>query len=80
MPLSKQFDSSIPNFVHHYNTVLLGIVAANSIISNCLAVKYGKRPVLLINTVFLIIAQFWGGGVNSLASLSGSRVFAGLGM
>ena len=45
---------------------------------NCLAVKYGKRPIYLATTVGLFVTCFWAAEAKSFKSLVASRVVQGL--
>lgn len=63
-----------------YNSVYLGGVAISSIVNIAFAVKYGKRPVLLVNSLLLAIGNFWGAAAQSLPSMAVSRFVAGWGM
>jgi MFS family permease len=78
--LATEWEVSLSKFISDYNGVLLGCVAVSSLFGNSLAVKYGKRPVYLVTTVFLVVGSFWGAAAKSLGSLTGSRALVGLGV
>lgn len=78
--VGPDINTSIQVFSRQYNGVLLGCVALSSLFSNTLAVKYGKRPILLLSSILLVVGQFWGGAAHSLGSLTGSRALTGLGV
>lgn len=78
--MAVEWDTTIAAFVRNYNSVYLGGVAISSIVNIAFAVKYGKRPVFLVNSLLLAAGNFWGGGATSLASMAGSRFVAGWGV
>ncbi|EXJ79167.1 hypothetical protein A1O3_08668 [Capronia epimyces CBS 606.96] len=78
--LATEWEASLSTFISQYNGVLLGCVAVSSLLGNSLAVKYGKRPVYLVTTVFLVAGSFWGAAAKSLGSLTASRALVGLGV
>ncbi|TVY93179.1 putative MFS-type transporter [Lachnellula willkommii] len=80
VPLAEGYHSSIGTFTSKYNGVLLGCVAISSLLSNSLAVKFGKRPVYLTACILLVAGNFWGAASTSLSSLTGSRALTGLGV
>ncbi len=56
--VGPDIDTSIQVFSRQYNGILLGCVAVSSLLSNTLAVKFGKRPILLLSSILLVIGQF----------------------
>jgi MFS family permease len=57
---------------------MIAAIAVGSLIFNCLAVKYGKRPVYLITTLGMMVSCFWAAAAKSFASLVAARVVCGL--
>lgn len=53
-------------------------IAVGSLVFNCVAVKYGKRPVYLATTLGMMVACFWAAAAKSFASLVAARVVVGL--
>ncbi|KAL4772704.1 major facilitator superfamily domain-containing protein [Aspergillus nidulans var. acristatus] len=78
VPLAEQFGVSLNTFVSGVQGGTIAAVAVGSLIFNCIAVKYGKRPVYLITTIGMMVACFWGAAAKSFASLVASRVLIGL--
>ena len=46
-------------------------------LSNVLAVKFGKRPVYLITGTGLVVTGFWGAAAKTFGSFIASRAIAG---
>ncbi|KAL4917706.1 major facilitator superfamily domain-containing protein [Aspergillus aurantiobrunneus] len=78
VPLAEQFGVPLNTFVSGVQGSTIAAVAVGSLIFNCLAVKYGKRPVYLITTIGMMVACFWGAAAKSFASLVAARVLSGL--
>ncbi|KIV92106.1 hypothetical protein PV10_06572 [Exophiala mesophila] len=74
------WDTTIAEFVRNYNSVYLAGVAISSIVNIAFAVKYGKRPVFIVNSLLLAVGNFGGAGATSLPSMAGSRFIAGWGV
>ncbi|KAL6239502.1 hypothetical protein BDW75DRAFT_236412 [Aspergillus navahoensis] len=78
VPLAEQFGVPLNTFVSGVQGGTIAAIAVGSLVFNCLAVKYGKRPVYLITTIGMMVACFWGAAAQSFASLVASRVLIGL--
>lgn len=78
VPLAEQFGVSLNTFVSGVQGGTIAAIAVGSLVFNCIAVKYGKRPVYLITTIGMMVACFWGAAAKSFASLVASRVLIGL--
>ncbi|KAL4782717.1 hypothetical protein BJX76DRAFT_358685 [Aspergillus varians] len=78
VPLAQEFDIPLNTFISGVQGGTIAAVAMGSLVFNCLAVKYGKRPVYLITTIGMMVACFWAAVAKSLASLVAARVLSGL--
>ncbi|KAL3473524.1 major facilitator superfamily domain-containing protein [Aspergillus californicus] len=78
VPLAADFNVPLNTFVSGVQGGTIAAVAAGSLIFNCLAVKYGKRPVYLITTIGMMVACFWAAAAKSFESLVAARVLSGL--
>ncbi|KAI9933914.1 hypothetical protein MW887_004986 [Aspergillus wentii] len=78
VPLSEEFGVPLSTFTSGIQGGTLVAIAVGSLIFNCLAVKYGKRPIYLATTVGLMVSCFWSAGSKNFPSLVASRVLAGL--
>ncbi|RDW72553.1 uncharacterized protein DSM5745_07725 [Aspergillus mulundensis] len=76
-PLAKEFGLPLNTFVSGVQGGTIAAVAVGSLVLNCVAVKYGKRPVYLISTIGMMVACFWGAAAKSFASLVAARVLSG---
>ncbi|KAL4805889.1 major facilitator superfamily domain-containing protein [Aspergillus unguis] len=73
-----EFDVELNTFVSGVQGSTIAAVAVGSLLFNCLAVKYGKRPMYILTTIGMMVACFWGAAAKSFASLVASRVLSGL--
>ncbi|KAJ0424370.1 major facilitator superfamily domain-containing protein [Aspergillus carlsbadensis] len=78
VPLAADFGVPLNTFVSGVQGGMIAAIAVGSLIFNCLAVKYGKRPVYLITTVGMMVSCFWAAAAKSFASLVAARVVCGL--
>ncbi|KAL2820094.1 major facilitator superfamily domain-containing protein [Aspergillus granulosus] len=78
VPLAADFGVPLNTFVSGVQGSTIASIAVGSLIFNCLAVKYGKRPVYLITTLGMMVSCFWAAAAKSFASLVASRVICGL--
>ncbi|BCS17743.1 uncharacterized protein APUU_10571S [Aspergillus puulaauensis] len=78
VPLAEQFGVPLNTFVSGVQGSTIAAVAVGSLLFNCLAVKYGKRPIYLITTIGMMVACFWAAAAKSFASLVAARVLSGL--
>lgn len=78
VPLAEQFGVPLNTFVSGVQGSTIAAVAVGSLMFNCLAVKYGKRPIYLITTIGMMVACFWAAAAKSFASLVAARVLSGL--
>ncbi|KAL4960062.1 major facilitator superfamily domain-containing protein [Aspergillus stella-maris] len=78
VPLAEQFNVPLNTFVSGVQGGTIAAVAVGSLVFNCLAVKYGKRPVYLLTTIGMMVACFWGAAAKNFASLVASRVLSGM--
>ncbi|KAL2871467.1 major facilitator superfamily domain-containing protein [Aspergillus lucknowensis] len=78
VPLAEDFGVPLNTFVSGVQGGTIASIAVGSLVFNCLAVKYGKRPVYLITTLGMMVSCFWAAAAKSFASLVASRVVCGL--
>ncbi|KAL4883946.1 major facilitator superfamily domain-containing protein [Aspergillus karnatakaensis] len=78
VPLAEDFGVPLNTFVSGVQGSTIASIAVGSLIFNCLAVKYGKRPVYLITTLGMMVSCFWAAAAKSFASLVAARVVCGL--
>ncbi|KAL3460589.1 major facilitator superfamily domain-containing protein [Aspergillus heterothallicus] len=78
VPLAADFGVELNTFVSGVQGGTIASIAVGSLIFNCLAVKYGKRPVYLITTLGMMVSCFWAAAAKSFASLVAARVVCGL--
>ncbi|KAF1998816.1 serine/threonine kinase 16 [Amniculicola lignicola CBS 123094] len=55
-------------------------IGISCFVSNGLAVKYGRRPVMIAGNLMLFISSVWAYFANSYESLLASRIFGAIGM
>lgn len=55
-------------------------IGISCFITNGLAVKYGRRPVMILGNLLLFISSVWGYFAHSYHSLLASRIFGAIGM
>jgi MFS family permease len=55
-------------------------IGVSCFITNGLAVKYGRRPVIILGNLLLFISSVWGYFAHSYHSLLASRIFGAIGM
>ncbi|KAL3485098.1 major facilitator superfamily domain-containing protein [Aspergillus germanicus] len=78
VPLAADFGVALNTFVSGVQGGMIAAIAVGSLIFNCLAVKYGKRPVYLVTTLGMMVSCFWAAAAKSFASLVAARVVCGL--
>ncbi|KAL4865809.1 hypothetical protein BDV12DRAFT_210910 [Aspergillus spectabilis] len=78
VPLAEDFGVPLNTFVSGVQGSTIVSIAVGSLVFNCLAVKYGKRPVFLITTLGMMVSCFWAAAAKSFASLVAARVVCGL--
>ncbi|KAL5339595.1 major facilitator superfamily domain-containing protein [Aspergillus crustosus] len=78
VPLAEDFGVPLNTFVSGVQGGTIASIAVGSLIFNCLAVKYGKRPVYLLTTLGMMVSCFWAAAAKSFASLVAARVLCGL--
>ncbi|KAF2203835.1 serine/threonine kinase 16 [Delitschia confertaspora ATCC 74209] len=77
--MAKQFNLS-------YNSLNGGLgwaifaIGLSCFITNALAVKYGRRPVMMLGNLMLFISSVWAYHAKSYNSLLASRIFGAIGM
>ncbi|KAF9734281.1 hypothetical protein PMIN03_006557 [Paraphaeosphaeria minitans] len=77
--MAKQFDMS-------YNSLNGGLgwaifaIGISCFVTNGLAVKYGRRPVMILGNLMLFISSVWAYHAHSYESLLASRIFGAIGM
>lgn len=77
--MAKQFNMS-------YNSLNGGLgwaifaIGVSCFITNGLAVKFGRRPVMIGGNLFLFISSVWAYHAQSYKSLLASRIFGAIGM
>jgi MFS family permease len=77
--MAQQFNMS-------YNSLNGGLgwaifaIGISCFITNGLAVKYGRRPVMIMGNLFLFISSVWAYHATTYESLLASRIFGAIGM
>ncbi|KAK8069608.1 hypothetical protein PG994_006224 [Apiospora phragmitis] len=77
VPLAQEFDVPLERFTLGCNGAMIAAISAGSLICNTLAVKFGKRPVYLVTSIGLFVANFWGAEAKSFGSLVAARTICG---
>ncbi|KAJ9613284.1 hypothetical protein H2200_003226 [Cladophialophora chaetospira] len=75
--LAQEWNVSLSKFASGTNGGLIVCLAGATVLTNVLAVKFGKRPIYLVTGVGLVLTVFWGSAAKSFGSFIASRALAG---
>lgn len=84
--ISPGFGIMAQQFHMSYNSLNGGLgwaifaIGISCFVTNGLAVKYGRRPVIILGNLMLFISSVWAYHAHSYESLLASRIFGAIGM